>query len=132
MISAASEKTPLLPIAEARPDAEKHSEAHNQPGHKLLEYTLLLLSVFLAALQLLVLHSFDNTPPPTLSSNFYYNRVLTKLACGLCISIPASLPLSAVLFIIAPYITRPERTVVTRYAVLLCYLAGSTLGALLI
>jgi hypothetical protein len=47
-------------------------------------------------------------------------------------SIPASLPTAAIFFIVAPYLAQKERVVMTRYAILVCYLMGSTLGALLL
>jgi len=51
---------------------------------------------------------------------------------GLRSSIPASLPTAAILFIVAPYLAHKERVVIARYAILVCYLVGSTMGALLL
>ena len=119
-MSSISEKTPLLPIAEHA--APPHRESSIR---RLTEFLLMFLCILLAALQFLIhfnWYSRESRP----------GAFLALLARGLCVSIPASLPTAAILFIAAPWLTRPDRIAITRYAVLLCYLVGSTLGAWLL
>ncbi|KAF1851195.1 uncharacterized protein K460DRAFT_29555 [Cucurbitaria berberidis CBS 394.84] len=131
MTPSMSEKTSLLPIAESGLEAKTKTNSKTQIDHRaVIEHVFLLLSLLLTAFQFFVLYSIDGSS--LAPSTTYYNAVLRQLARGLRISIPASLPTSVGLFFTAPYIARPDKIVITRYTVLLCYLVGSTLGALLI
>lgn len=85
-----------------------------------------MLTVF----QVVVLYSGDSLVPIALDGQYY--ALVAQLARGLRMSIPASLPTAAIFFIVAPYLAQKERVVMTRYAILVCYLMGSTLGALLL
>lgn len=130
MISCASEKASLLPITEPRLEVEGDSATRNTRLYEALEYLLLLFSLFLTSCQFLILYNFDGTAHAPFPSHCV--ALLNQLARGLRISIPASLLSSVFLFIIAPYIARPEKIVLTRYTILVCYLVGSFLGGLLI
>jgi hypothetical protein len=95
-----------------------------------IEYALLVSALLLTVFQFLVLYSVADTVPASLEKPCH--ALLNQLARGLRISIPASLPTAAFLFIFAPYLAQKERIVITRYTVLVLYLVGSTLGALLL
>jgi hypothetical protein len=129
MSSFQAEKVSLLPTVEP-PTLDTCSTTNDEHQRGRIEYTLLISALFLTAFQFLVLYSVDNTIPPTLAKPYF--ALLNQLARGLRISIPASLPTTALLFIFAPYTAQKERIVITRYTVLVLYLVGSTLGALLL
>lgn len=118
-MSSTSEKLSLLPITE-------HAAAAPPPREpsrcKTIESVLVFFCMVLAALQFLV-----HFNPYGLESRA--GAQLDLLARGFCVSIPASLPMAAILFAAAPWIARPDSVAVARYAVLLCYLVGSSLGA---
>jgi hypothetical protein len=128
MMSYTSEKTPLLPVVERTLDA--YINKMDQRRRESIEYALLICTLLLTIFQFLVLYSGDSFVPIALDGHCY--ALLAQLARGLRVSIPASLPAAAMLFIVAPYLARKERVVMTRYAILVCYLLGSTLGALLL
>jgi predicted MFS family arabinose efflux permease len=116
-----AKKAALLPTAEFTLAVD--GKTIDERRHERTEYALLISALFLTAFQFLVLYGVDDVVPASL---------LSQLARGLRISIPASLPTAALLFIFAPYIAQKERVVITRYTVLVLYLLGSTLGALLL
>jgi hypothetical protein len=118
----ASEKALLLPTAET---LETNSKPHESRRREYIEYAFLILSLLLTTCQFLVLYT-------SASANSHCYALLARFAHGLNISIPASLPTAIVLFAIAPYIAQPERVTVARYAVLVSYLIGSSLGAVLL
>jgi hypothetical protein len=118
----ASEKALLLPIAET---LEANSKTNESRRREYIEYALLISSLLLTTCQFLVLYI-------SASADSHCYALLAHLAHGLNISIPASLPTAIVLFAIAPYIAQPESVTVARYAVLACYLIGSSLGAVLL
>ena len=124
------EQKTLLPLAEQalRPTPQRRSFINR---HQILfESLALALILFLAASQSLILygsHSIPYTVPNSALCIF-----LTDLAGGLRLSISTSLPTATLLFIASPYVARPERLAATWYLILLCYLVGSTLGALLL
>lgn len=126
MVTYPAEQKTLLPLTRRQPaPAPRHSATH-----ELLECCALALILFLAAAQCLILygvHSLPFTIPSHALCVF-----LTNLAAGLRLSIPASLSTTTLLFIAAPYVARPERILATRYLILLSYLGGSTLGALVL
>lgn len=129
MVSRHFEKSILLPIVEHRLEMEMQveaSESHSQSCREAIDSILLILSVVFTALQFLVLYTAPASP------GTHCAVMLAQLASGLRISIPASLPTTAILFIVTPYIARRDSIVTTRYAVLVCYLLGSMLGALLV
>jgi hypothetical protein len=95
-----------------------------------VEYALLVSTLLLTVFQVVVLYSGDSLVPIALDGQYY--AMVAQLARGLRMSIPASLPTAAIFFIVAPYLAQKERVVMTRYAILVCYLMGSTLGALLL
>lgn len=131
MSSNASEKASLLPIVEPRVEADANNSIQAPPRrHETVEYTLLLLSLLLTSAQFFILHTFNSAPYPP--SSTFCNALLNQLAHGLRISIPASLLTGIILFTIAPYIAQPDKVAIARYTVLVCYLLGSFLGALLI
>ena len=82
------------------------------------------------AFQFFVLYSLDDVVPASLERPCHV--LLKQLARGLRSSIRASLPTAAPLFIFAPCLAQKKRIVITRYTVLVLYLVGSTLGALLL
>jgi ethanolamine transporter EutH len=128
MSSFCAEKALLLPTVE--PTLVISSKTPAEHRRQRIEYTLLIATLLLTAFQLFVLyHAVGNIP--AFSDGQCY-ALLNRLARGLRISIPASLPTTALIFIFAPYIAEKERVVITRYAVLVTYLLGSTLGALLL
>ncbi|KAI5375817.1 hypothetical protein CUC08_Gglean006257 [Alternaria sp. MG1] len=128
MMSYTSEKTPLLPVVERTLDAymNKIDQRHREG----VEYALLVSTLLLTVFQVVVLYSGDSLVPIALDGQYY--ALVAQLARGLRMSIPASLPTAAIFFIVAPYLAQKERVVMTRYAILVCYLMGSTLGALLL
>jgi hypothetical protein len=129
MHSTIVEKAPLS-LEEPHLDIEAQDEVHdtrNNRRREIAELSLLYLCLFFTVFQFIALYRFSGTPPSL--TNRYY-ALLFVIARGLRISIPATAPTTAVLLIVAPYITRPDRTVVARYAILLCYLVGSTVSAL--
>jgi hypothetical protein len=128
MMSYTSEKTPLLPVVERTLDA--YINKIDQRRREGIEYTLLVSTLLLTVFQFLVLYSGDSLVHIALDGRCYV--LLAQLARGLRMSIPASLPTAAIFFIVAPYLALKERVVMTRYAILVCYLLGSTLGALLL
>ena len=128
MMSYTFEKTPLLPVVERTLDA--YMNKTDQRRREGIEYALLVSTLLLTVFQFLVLYSGDSLVPIALDGHWY--SLLAQLARGLRMSIPASLPTAALFFIVAPYLAQKERVVMTRYAVLVCYLMGSTLGALLL
>ncbi|KAF2128542.1 hypothetical protein P153DRAFT_293102, partial [Dothidotthia symphoricarpi CBS 119687] len=120
IMNSTSEKTPLLPIT------ERAVSPHREPlVRKSTEFLLLLLCVVLAVLQFFVHFNFCS-PESRLGAH------LDLLARGLTLSVPASLPTTTILFVAAPWIARPDRIAITRYAILSCYVVGSTLGAWLL
>ncbi|KAG9196382.1 hypothetical protein G6011_01503 [Alternaria panax] len=123
-----TEKTPLLPVIERTLDG--YVDKMDQRRREGIEYALLVSTLLLTVFQLLVLYSGDSLVPIALDGHCY--ALVAQLARGLRMSIPASLPTAAILFIVAPYLAQKERVVMTRYAILICYLMGSTLGALLL
>ncbi|CAN9100734.1 hypothetical protein B0T12DRAFT_487818 [Alternaria alternata] len=127
-MSYTSEKTPLLPVVERTLDAymNKIDQRHREG----VEYALLVSTLLLTVFQVVVLYSGDSLVPIALDGQYY--ALVAQLARGLRMSIPASLPTAAIFFIVAPYLAQKERVVMTRYAILVCYLMGSTLGALLL
>ncbi|CAN9371386.1 unnamed protein product [Alternaria alternata] len=127
-MSYTSEKTPLLPVVERTLDAymNKIDQRHREG----VEYALLVSTLLLTVFQVVVLYSGDSLVPIALDGQYY--ALVAQLARGLRMSIPASLPTAAIFFIVAPYLGQKERVVMTRYAILVCYLMGSTLGALLL
>ncbi|OAG21207.1 hypothetical protein CC77DRAFT_1020000 [Alternaria alternata] len=128
MMSYTSEKTPLLPVVERTLDAymNKIDQRHREG----VEYALLVSTLLLTVFQVVVLYSGDSLVSIALDGQYY--ALVAQLARGLRMSIPASLPTAAIFFIVAPYLAQKERVVMTRYAILVCYLMGSTLGALLL
>lgn len=131
--SSALEKASLLPVVEPRAEAAAENNRLTQAAsrrNEIVEYVLLMLSLLLTAAQFFILHTVNGAPQAPAADSAH--RALNQLAHGLRISIPASLLTSIILFAIAPYIARPERITLARYTVLLCYLLGSFLGALLI
>lgn len=128
MMPYTSQKTPLLPIVERTLDAymNKVDQRHREG----VEYALLVSTLLLTVFQVVVLYSGDSLVPIALDGQYY--ALVAQLARGLRMSIPASLPTAAIFFIVAPYLAQKERVVMTRYAILVCYLMGSTLGALLL
>ena len=128
MMSYTSEKTPLLPVVERTLDAYLYKiDQRHREG---VEYALLVSTLLLTVFQVVVLYSGDSLVPIALDGQYY--ALVAQLARGLRMSIPASLPTAAIFFIVAPYLAQKERVVMTRYAILVCYLMGSTLGALLL
>ncbi|CAA9957976.1 hypothetical protein CFE70_001535 [Pyrenophora teres f. teres 0-1] len=128
MFTTTSEKAPLLPIVETAVQAD--IEAQDDGRNDRIEGVLLLGTLLLTAFQFLVLFSADGGIPIAFGAQ--YSALLAQLARGLRISIPASLPTAAMLFLVAPYVAQKERLVMMRYAILFCYLVGSTLGSLLL
>jgi hypothetical protein len=128
MMSLTSEKTPLLPVVERTLDA--YVRTMEQRRREGVEYALLASTVLLTFFQFLVLYNGDSLMPIALDSRCHV--LLAQLARGLRMSIPASLPTAAIFFIVAPCLVQKERVVMTRYAILVCYLMGSTMGALLL
>jgi hypothetical protein len=128
MMSLTSEKTPLLPVVERTLDA--YVRTMEQRRREGVEYALLVSTVLLTFFQFLVLYNGDSLMPIALDSRCHV--LLAQLARGLRMSIPASLPTAAIFFIVAPCLVQKERVVMTRYAILVCYLMGSTMGALLL
>jgi hypothetical protein len=128
MMSLTSEKTPLLPVVERTLDA--YVRTMEQRRREGIEYALLVSTVLLTFFQFLVLYNGDSLMPTALDSHCHV--LLAQLARGLRMSIPASLPTAAIFFIVAPCLVQKERVVMTRYAILVCYLMGSTMGALLL
>lgn len=124
-----SEKAPLLPMVETTA-AQADIESQDDCSHDGIEWALLLATLLLTAFQFLVLYSADGGIPFTIGAQC--SALLAQLARGLRISIPASLPTAAILFLVAPYVAQKERLVVARYGILVCYLVGSTLGSLLL
>ncbi len=127
-MSLTSEKTPLLPVVERTLDA--YVRTMEQRRREGVEYALLVSTVLLTFFQFLVLYNGDSLMPIALDSRCHV--LLAQLARGLRMSIPASLPTAAIFFIVAPCLVQKERVVMTRYAILVCYLMGSTMGALLL
>ncbi|RMZ70888.1 arginine biosynthesis bifunctional [Pyrenophora seminiperda CCB06] len=125
-----SEKALLLPIAETGVAANMEAHDDGNDGNTRIECMLLLATLMLTAFQFFVLYSADGGVPIAFGAQC--SALLAQLARGLRISIPASLPTAAMLFLVAPYVAQKERLVMTRYAILACYLVGSTLGSLLL
>ena len=129
MSSFQAEKASLLPTVEP-PLLDTSSKTNDEHRRERIEYALLISALILTAFQFLVLYSVYNTTPTSLAKSCH--ALLNQLARGLRVSIPASLPTASLLFIFAPYIAQKERIVIARYTVLVLYLVGSTLGALLL
>jgi hypothetical protein len=129
MVSPSAEKSLLLPTVESR-TIDVDSETPDKHHHGRIEYGLLIAALLLTAFQFLVLYDAVGSVSASLEKHCYAS--LSQIARGLRISIPASLPTAALLFILTPYIAQKERVVITRYMTLVVYLMGSTLGALLI
>ena len=125
-----NEQKMLLPLAEPAPQPTPPRRSFATRQHELLESCTLALILFLAASQCLLLYGICSLPYTSPSSAVCV--FLAHLAAGLRLSIPASLPAATVLFVASPYVARPERMLATWYLILLCYLVGSTLGALLL
>lgn len=124
------EQKTLLPLAELAPKTMPKRNPSISRHHNLIESCTLALILFLAASQCLILygvHSFPYVTPSNALCIF-----LTDLASGLRLSIPGSLPTAIMLFVASPYVARPERLLATWYLILLCYLVGSTSGAMLL
>jgi hypothetical protein len=124
------EQKTLLPLTELalRPTPQRRSFIDRHQD--LFESLALALILFLAASQSLILYGIHSIP--YMIPNSALCIFLTDLASGLRLSIPTSLPTATLLFIASPYVARPERLVATWYLILLCYLVGSTSGALLL
>ena len=124
------EEKALLPVAAPSTAPNPRDEPFLVRNRNTIEYCSLALILSLAASQCLVLYGVHKVPfvQPSLALCAF----LANLAAGLRLSIPASLPTATLLFIASPYIARPGRLVVTWYLILLCYLVGSTSGALLL
>jgi hypothetical protein len=123
-----AEKALLLPTVE--PTLVISSKTPAEHRRQRIESALLMAALLLTAFQFFVLYPADGNVPAFLDGQCYV--LLNRLARGLRISIPASLPTTALIFIFAPYIAEKERVVITRYMALVAYLLGSTLGALLL
>jgi hypothetical protein len=124
MSSFCAEKARLLPVVEPSCRLVIFSKTPAEHRRQRIEYALLIAALLLTAFQFFVLYrTGGNVQKPCYI-------LLDQLARGLRISIPASLPTTALIFIFAPYIAEKERVVITRYMVLVMYLLGSTLGAL--
>ena len=123
-----AEQKTLLPLARRAPRPSSHRETFIARHQNLIESCTFALILFLAASQCLILYGVHNLPyfPPSSALCMF----LIDFAAGLRLSIPASLPITTLLFIASPYVARPERLVVTWYLIMLCYLVGSTSGAL--
>ncbi|PSN60196.1 hypothetical protein BS50DRAFT_593970 [Corynespora cassiicola Philippines] len=119
-----SEKTKsVLPFAESpwkTPVREKQ-----QASRKVCftEVTLLALSFVIALFQLYTLYPFDEEIP------YEARSMLDTIALGLSTSTSATFPTAAITGLAAPYIARKDRVAVARYTILLCFLVGSTVGA---
>ena len=124
-----SEKAPLLPMVETTIQADGESQKNDRRNDR-IEWALLLTTLLLTGFQFLVLYSADGGIPITFGAQC--SALLAQLARGLRTSIPASLPTAAILFLVAPYVAQKERLIMMRYAILVCYLVGSTLGSLLL
>lgn len=124
-----SEKAPLLPMVETTMQADGESPKNDRRNDR-IEWALLLATLLLTGFQFLVLYSADGGIPITFGAQC--SALLAQLARGLRTSIPASLPTAAILFLVAPYVAQKERLIMMRYAILVCYLVGSTLGSLLL
>ena len=124
-----SEKEPLLPMVETTIQADGESQKNDRRNDR-IEWALLLTTLLLTGFQFLVLYSADGGIPITFGAQC--SALLAQLARGLRTSIPASLPTAAILFLVAPYVAQKERLIMMRYAILVCYLVGSTLGSLLL
>lgn len=123
------EQKSLLPLAELASRPGQRRNLHNR-HRDILESLALALILFFAASQCLILSGVHSIPYTTPSSALCI--FLTDLASGLRLSIPTSLPTATLFLVASPYIARPERLLATWYLVLLCYLVGSTLGAVLL
>ena len=126
MYSTFAEKTPLLPITE--PSLEIAGRDQRRRGF--IEYGLLVATLLLTIFHFFVLYSTSSSVPVALDGSF--SALVAPFAGGLRTSILASLPTAAVLFVIAPFVAQKEHVVMARYTILVCYLVGSTLGALLL
>jgi hypothetical protein len=124
------EEKALLPVAAPSTAPNPRDEPFIVRNRNTIEYCTLALILSLAASQCMVLYGVHKVPfvEPSLALCAF----LANLAAGLRLSIPASLPTATLLFIASPYVARPEQLVVTWYLILLCYLVGSTSGALLL
>lgn len=125
-----AEQKTLLPLAELDPQPTPPRVSFATRQREVIESCALALILFLAASQCLILYGIHGLPNTTPSSGLCI--FLTNLAAGLRFSIPAGLPTATLLFIASPYVARPERILATWYMILLSYLVGSTLGALLL
>lgn len=124
-----TEQKTLLPLADLTPQPAPLRRTFFARHHELIESFALALILFLAASQCLILYGIHSLPYTSPSGALCV--FLTNLAGGLRLSIPAGLPTATLLFIATPYLARPERMLASWYLILLCYLVGSTLGALL-
>ncbi|KAF9695292.1 hypothetical protein EKO04_006952 [Ascochyta lentis] len=130
MNSYATEQKCLLPMAAPTPACAPQRRTFIDRHHALIEsFTLAFIFLF-AVSQCLILYGIRSLP--YLSASDQLCSFLSNLAGALRISIPASLPTATLLFIATPYIARPDRIVTSWYLILLCYLAGSTSGALML
>jgi hypothetical protein len=133
MSSIVSEKASLVEQAPlvSWVDVEAYREEEQQECRRLevIEYLLLFCVLVFTSIQFLVLYYYDGAPASEMT---HCEAMLATLASNWHLTIPASLPTSGVLFIIAPYVARPERVPIVRYIILLCYLVGSMVGGLLI
>jgi hypothetical protein len=86
----------------------------------ILEYTYVLLVLVIIAIV---------SSPCAISPS--HCAQLSALAKALHVSTRATIPSSATILVLAPYLTCAEQTVLARYVILLCGLVGATLDALL-
>ena len=124
------EQKTLLPLTQLSPRITSQRRFVTNRCSGIFESLALALVLLLAASQCLILYGVHGIPYT--SPNSALCTFLTNLASGLRFSIPTSLPTAILLFIASPYIARPERVLATWYLILLCYLVGSTLGAVLL
>ncbi|KAF1933734.1 uncharacterized protein M421DRAFT_1109 [Didymella exigua CBS 183.55] len=125
-----TEQKTLLPLVELAPQPMPPRRSFTSHQRELIESCALALILILAASQCLILHEIHSLPYAIPSSTLCI--FLTNLAAGLRLSIPAGLPTATLLFIASPYVSRSELIPTMWYLILLCYLVGSTLGALLL
>lgn len=130
MDSYITEQKCLLPTSAPAPDSAPQRRTFVNRHRDLIESLALALILFLAASQCLIMYGIHSLPYTSPSSAVCV--FLTSLAGGLRISIPASLPTATLVFLATPYTTRPDSIVASWYLILLCYLVGSTSGALLL
>ncbi|KZM19310.1 uncharacterized protein EKO05_0002927 [Ascochyta rabiei] len=130
MDSYVAEQKCLLPMVSPTPGCAPQRRTFVRRHHDLIESLTLALIFSLAVSQCLTLYGIHSLP--YLSPSNQLITFLSNLAGALRVSIPASLPTATLLFIATPYVARPDRIVASWYLILLCYLVGSTSGALLL